>query len=282
MVLPVQPGSEIPHRDPDLPLLLPLSADDQPAGFRFAVCHGIGRVEDEIEQHLLELDPVAHHRRQIGVQFRFNANPPEQDLPLQQGQYVPDKVVDGKGSQLGACPPQEQAQSLNNLVGAPVVRDYVLEDISDFLEVRLILGEKAEGRLRIAHDGGKRLVEFMGQRRRQLSQGRNARDMGKLVPLPLDFEVNPPVLGDVVDEGIEAENAVSLVNMRNIERLNVTAKTVRGGQLSLELDFLSGKGPVNIATKRLISPVTDDLPDGSSSQGIPRNPKPFGIGKVVE
>ena len=71
---------------------------------------------------------------------------------------------------------------------------------------------KALRRLRIAHDGRKRLREFVGQRRRQLSHGRNSIQMVNFGPRPGSLQFRLLSLRDV-----EMHNQAAALLLRQLQ-----------------------------------------------------------------
>jgi hypothetical protein len=59
------------HRDDRPRAILTLFEDrahDQPAPFGRDLPDGLGGIQEQVQEDLLELHPIAHHRRQVGRQ----------------------------------------------------------------------------------------------------------------------------------------------------------------------------------------------------------------------
>jgi hypothetical protein len=56
--------------------------------------HRFKSVHHQVDNHLLQLDPIAEHRRQCGREFRPQRYPLAEHLTLLQGNSLADDIVD--------------------------------------------------------------------------------------------------------------------------------------------------------------------------------------------
>ena len=109
-------------------------------------------------------------------------------LVIEHGDVPHQRVhVDHLGPGVG--PRQHLAHALDDVAGATVVVDDVGDNRAQFGQRRLLVLEKARGRLCVAQDSGERLVQLVGERRGELAHADHASDMRQLVPGALDFEL---------------------------------------------------------------------------------------------
>src|SRR5688572_14092233 len=106
----------------------------------------------------------------------------------------------------------ECAQLVDHLASPPVVLHDVLKYLAYLFQVGRVGVEKALRRLGVTENGGERLVQLMGQRRREFSHRRDASDVGQLCTLPGRFEFSFFVVSDV---GGGSENVVSHARVIN-------------------------------------------------------------------
>ena len=112
------------RRDPDLALS------------RRAFGHGIEPVEDQVEEDLLELDPVSDHDRRGRSEDGMDRGSAQAGLARYHAQHRADDLVHVHGVSRSLFPSEEGAHSLHHLPGPLVVFDDVAHARSDLLEIR--------------------------------------------------------------------------------------------------------------------------------------------------
>ena len=124
-----------------------------------------------------------------------------QDVALQHLDHLVDAVVEVDRRVLGRVLPQERPQAPHHFGGALVVRHDVGQRGTQLGEVGHRRGDQARRGLRVGHDGGERLVDFVRERSGQRRQRRDAADVRELVAELPRLLFRPAPLGDVPHDG---------------------------------------------------------------------------------
>src|SRR6476469_8070490 len=128
--LRAQPVAGIPHRDAHA-----LRLDTHGADVQFAVAvlnatHRLDGIDDQVQHHLLQLDPIALDTRQLRRQLRAHCDAGFDSFAVGQGYHLNDRLVevyDVRPRRVLLC---EITQATND-VGGPVDRfDHVLDTAS--------------------------------------------------------------------------------------------------------------------------------------------------------
>ena len=161
--------------------------DREPAADR----HGVARVQEQIEEYLLELvlDP-AHRNRRVG-ELAPQLDLADLELMLEQGEHVADDGVDVHDGRLTArcARPRQRQQPVDDLGGA----ERLTLDLLEQRRPRIRRVGVLEQHLREARNTGERRVHFVRDARRQQTNRRHL-----LGNLQLLFE--PHVFGDVLQQ----------------------------------------------------------------------------------
>src|SRR5271169_4448724 len=100
------------HRDADV---VPVARGD---GERASRGHGVFRVEEQVQEDLLQLSGVAEDRRQVRMQLRHNFDAGGFELVLQQRQRVLNNAIQVDVVELGTRSPREVQQAVDDLRSA--------------------------------------------------------------------------------------------------------------------------------------------------------------------
>src|SRR6185436_3403525 len=109
------------------------------------------------------------------------------DLTVREREHFVDQIVYDDGLRLVVPLAEQPAQSMDHFPRAPVVGRDVLENGAQFGPIEFVSREHALGGSRIRQDSGKRLVELMRHRARQLTEERDATEVRELAPLVFDL-----------------------------------------------------------------------------------------------
>ena len=178
-----------------------------PLGRHFG--HGVHAVEDEVEQHLLQMHAVAAHREQHVRDFDAQPHLAARRIRLHQDQDLVDQLRDVELDVFQAPPLEQAPHVIDDLARAVVVPADVGEDGAHLLQVRRTPRQQELGGLRIAQDGPERLVQLVRQTRRQLGHGGHATGMGQLGLQLQHFGFGPLAGGDVDDDGQDERPVVA-------------------------------------------------------------------------
>src|SRR5882762_5316408 len=161
--------------------------------------HGLAGVHDEVEQHLLQFDPVAQHGGELRGRLRYDLDVARDQIAVRQLQHFAHELVGVQRLELRFAFFEQSAQPADDFSGAPVLGDDVAEYLAQLLGVDTALLEIVLGSLRIAQNGGERLVELVGERPGKLADQGHAGQMGDLLLLVPCFAFGALFLGDVAN-----------------------------------------------------------------------------------
>ena len=201
---PLAGATSVRHRDLDqIPAeRVGLDGDLGP----FALLHGLARVAHQVDQDLLDLDPVGPH----GLQAGGDADPGDQALlpGPDEGQRARllDQPRDGLEPALRLAAGDELPQAADDLTGPQGLLGGLVEDLDglrDGLGIRL--GQQAPAAPGVVGDGAERLVQLVGQGGGHRAHRAQARDVDELGLQFLEARLGPLPLGQVVDEAGEED-----------------------------------------------------------------------------
>ena len=146
--------------------------------------HGLQAIEHHVQDHLLELDPVAADDRQARGEVHRHRHVPEDHVVPHELRHFADDVVDVERQVLEGALLEQNPQSLDDLGRTLVVGHDVVEDLAQLLEIRRVGLQVLLGDFRVVENRRQGLVELVRQRRRQLAHGRDAADVRQLLTEP--------------------------------------------------------------------------------------------------
>ena len=128
--------------------------------------HRLLGIDDQIEDHLLELLPIGHYREQIGPQLL-------DDLDVVYPEIVPAKVQRGsdqlvhRGGAFLTRTLSSKGEKVRNYLHRPFC--FTIDRFQ--LSCQVLVGAPADKKLGFAPDPGKRIVELVGNARDELAYG---------------------------------------------------------------------------------------------------------------
>ena len=140
--------------------------------------HRICGIEDEIQEHLLELHAISRHQRELPGKGARDRHPPADQVGVGEVQHFGGDLVEGNRQHLRLAAFQERSQTLYHLAGPPVLVNDVGEDVLHLGQVRRHLGQQALRRLGIGENDGERLIQLVGERAGEFAQGCDPGDVG--------------------------------------------------------------------------------------------------------
>ncbi len=150
----------------------------QSSAARLHELHRFARVENEVEQHLLQLYAVGQNRRELASDDRVRRYASRDQFGVRQLEHLGDELVGVDRDHAGLSSTQQGAQPANHLRGAPVFRQYVAERGVDLRKVDRATPEEMSGRFGIVRDRRQRLIELVREGARQLAERVDAREVG--------------------------------------------------------------------------------------------------------
>jgi len=164
--------------------------DDEPALLGRDLSHGLRRIDEEVDEHLLELDPISQHRRQVRCDRHLERDPLAVELRADEREHVADDPGEIAGL-AGHDRAREQGADPDEHVGGPgPVRDDGAERLANLAQRRAVGAEPVETGVRVGDDGGQGLIDLVGDRGGQLAQRGHARH-----PRQLDLDLVQGLLG---------------------------------------------------------------------------------------
>jgi hypothetical protein len=161
--------------------LMALRADDEHALPLAHRRHGFHAVDEEIDDHLLQLDSIPAHREQARREFEPNRNSVPKRVMPQERDRLSDDLVDVQADHLRVDLLRELANPANHLIGAMGVVDNLPDRGAHFFDLGRLAAEPPQAGSRVGYDGAERLIHFMRDRRGHLSEHGHARDMASAV-----------------------------------------------------------------------------------------------------
>src|SRR6516225_243954 len=175
-----QSWTRIPYRDKH-PIRLSLSsADDQfprPLADR-AQC--FDSVDDQVEDHLLQLDPISANKWQALRALRLHRDAVLRDFATGQADDLEDRFVDVHVFFMERCFFEKRAHPADDLADSIAVSKDTIERLPGLLQIWRFFAQPAQRGSGIVDRCCDRLVDFMGNRGRELPHRRDAIRMRQL------------------------------------------------------------------------------------------------------
>ena len=247
--LRIEPAAGIAHLNQDDVRAVVPRHDRQEARAVADGAHGLDRIHDQVEEHLLQLDPVARHARQRPVELRPPRDAVAARLVLRQREHFQELLVDVQAVLAHHLALRQRADARDDVARALAVGRDVVERRPRFRDVGRIGGEPARARAGAGDHPPQGLADLVGDRGGQLAERRQPRHVRELrsgrlqrmvlVPQPLLREL---ALGDVARQR-QVEHAVSLTEHAAAD-LDGEHGPVAATMPGLERDRLAGAGPL--------------------------------------
>ncbi len=159
------------------------------------IAHRFDGVHNQIQDYLLQLDAIASNERQALCELCLQRDAIAQQLASCHPDDLEDRFVDVQLISPWRGLLDEGAYAADDLAGSIAVLDDRIEGLPDLLEIRGLHGEPAQSGVGVGDHRGNRLVDFMGNRGRQLPHRRDAIGVRER---HLRFAVSPLALAQVL------------------------------------------------------------------------------------
>ena len=169
-ILGGQSDAAIAYRDQNLAGFLLVRPDHQLAQPVRDRLHRFDAVDDEIEDDLLQLDPVAEDQAQGRGELHPQRHPVADQLVMQQGDHLVDDFIDVERHFLIGGLVDQRADALDHFARPVAVLDDGLHRAARLFQVRRVAVEPALAGRGVGDNGGQRLVHLMGDRGGELAQ----------------------------------------------------------------------------------------------------------------
>ena len=237
-MLRIDAGAGVAHFDQHCVRVVTARNDRELAGAILDRAHGVDRIEDEVEKHLLELHPVAVHPRQSLGELGPQHDVVAPDFIRGKLDHLRDLDVDVDQVLARRLALHQRADPADDLARAPAVGGNALERAPRLHGFGRIGREPARAGGRVRHHRTERLVHFVGDRRGELAEHGHARNAGELrssdlqrVVLAAQLLLGELALADVAREG-EIEALVAL-----LERADADLDGQHGSILAADAAF---------------------------------------------
>ena len=175
------------------------------------MCHGLERVAEQVDQHLLDLDPVHQHL----IVPRVQIEPKLHALLAGAGETERAGFLDQLGKAfdafLGFSSGHEITKPPDDLPGADRLFGGTVQRAFNLCNVGIAAGAQQTARtLHIVADRGERLIELVRKRRRHLSHRTQARDVDEFGLQLLKPCLCLLVFGQIADEAGEVGRSTGL------------------------------------------------------------------------
>ena len=175
-------GAGVAHGDLDgLRAVEPRGHADAPI-VRARAVERVHAVENEVEQHLLQMHAVATDVRQIARHVHVQLHLPRRRIDPHERRDVAHERAHVEPPRVERLPLEQPAHAVDDVARALVVVADVGKNRADFVEVRRWVLQEELRRLRVAQDRRERLIDLVRQRRRELAHHRDAPRVGDLLP----------------------------------------------------------------------------------------------------
>ena len=231
--------------------------------------HGLERVAKQIDQNLLDLDPVHQHL----IVLRVQIEPKLHALLAGAGETERAGFFDQFGkifdALLGFSPRHEITKPPDDLPGADRLFGSAVQRAFNLGYVGVVTGTQQTARtLHVVADRGERLIELVRKRRRHLSHRAQARDVDQLGLQLLQPCLGLLMFGEIADEAGEVGRSTGLhFADRKMHRKSGSVLALSGYNSTDADDMpfaggsIAGEVPVMARTVRIWHQDTDVLAD---------------------
>ena len=141
------------------------ASDRTDSSLRFVLCgHRVNGIGNQVEQQVLQLDPVSVNGRQLRSRLDADRDPVGLKTVAFEGQGLMNDFVEVEAAGEPDFIPEDAADASHHLAGAVPVRRDPPERLPGLLQVRYLAIEQTKTRAGARDDGGERLADFMGDR----------------------------------------------------------------------------------------------------------------------
>ena len=152
---------------------------------------GVHAVDDQVQQDLLELHPVAENLGQATADVDVEPDAAGGGIGSQQRHDVEKHVLQVERHHLDRLSPEQGAHPVDHVAGTAIVLADVVDDRADLVEVGRGMLDEERRRLGIAQDGAERLIDLVRERGGELAHDRDAPDVGDVLAQAQHFLARP-------------------------------------------------------------------------------------------
>src|SRR6516164_6329196 len=161
----IEADSRVLHCDTYLIITLTaLRSDDELSRTVLYCAHGFDAVQDQVQNHLLQLNTVARYGRETSGQLHSQYNLISLHLAPREDDNLSNSLVDIQPFLCGASFREESSNPPGHVAGSIPITDDAANRFAGFGEVRWIPGQPAQRGIRVGHDARQGLINFVGDR----------------------------------------------------------------------------------------------------------------------
>ena len=173
-------NSRVPDRDLNAAFAVDLRFNPQDARSLGHAAHGIRSVHDQVHDDLLQLDAISQCKRKVRGQRRLNGHRTAPQRGPRQRQDLPDRVIRVERNVVRLAMFEQLANARDHLACTRALLDDAFERLRYLLDIGGSVGQPSERSVSIGDDRRERLVDFMGDGRRELTHRREPRHAREL------------------------------------------------------------------------------------------------------
>jgi len=171
----------IPHTYLDLLTFDAPGLHDEPSGLGRLLAHRVHGVEEQIQEHLLQLDPIAVHWRKAGRHIQGQLDLASKCVGTDQSRDFMQQLAQVQLGVLDFPPLQHGSYAVDYPPCPLIVPPNIGDGSPDFGDVGWIVLEEQLGGFSVTQDGTERLTQLMREGGGQLTHGRNPAGVSQLV-----------------------------------------------------------------------------------------------------
>lgn len=130
------------------------------------ITHRLDRIDDHIEQHLLQLDPISANERQALRKLHVHGDAALRRFAAGQGNDLANRSVDLDVIRPGRLFLDESADPIDDRTSSNSTLDRTIQCLSDFLQISMFGVQPVQGDIGVGDCRRDRLVDFMRNGRR--------------------------------------------------------------------------------------------------------------------
>ena len=134
------------------------------APFRRGCLHGLERIEEQIENYLLQVNRIGRDRWEGRFQISLRGGATTDEIGMHQPQHVADHLVKIDQAPRVLAFPDEMTNPLDDVARAPRIGTDIDEQLAKHLVILGAMFEKTPAGSGVARDRGQRLIQFVRER----------------------------------------------------------------------------------------------------------------------
>ena len=153
--------------------------------------HRLDRIHDQIQEHLLQMNRISRNRGEARPQICLDGGGSAEQVGMQKPQHLQDNLVDIYGAPVLLAFANEAMDAVNELSRPPRIGENIVQQLSEHFQIEIAkpMRKKSLPGRGITGDGGQRLIQLVGERRRQFAHQRHPAQTRHLFALKPQVQV---------------------------------------------------------------------------------------------